>query len=520
MMRKADKLFERDSLAPVAWIPLLLIALLRIGTYLLAGTPGEYGIFRDELYYLACANHPAFGYVDQPPLSIFVLIIWRTLFGDSLVSLHILPALVSAGWLTGVGLLARELGGRPAAQVLAAALAFAGPQAWGMHGYYSMNVFDALFWIGACLMVARLLRTGDQRYWLFIGVWLGVGLMNKISLLWFAAGLVISLLPSYRRRWLLRWRPYAAVGLTLILFSPYIIWQVTHDWPTLEFMRNAMRYKFVERSLAGLLGGMILEMNPLTLPLWGGGLLMLVLYRPLKDFRPLAWLFLAVLTILAISGSAKPQYLGPAMPILLAAGAVGFQMLLNKRWRFLLPVLSLIMLLSAYLLLPFAIPVCTETEYIALAQKAGVTPATDEKKELGSLPQHFADRHGWENLARTLSTVYLSLPAGEREQCAILVENYGQAGAVDYYRKNYPLPPVLCGHNNYYLWGPPEETPQVVIVYGIESDDLVDEFAKVETVAEVDNVWSMPYERHRLVRIGRQPYRTIQSIWPELRNFD
>ncbi|MCB2200272.1 glycosyltransferase family 39 protein [bacterium] len=508
------------GLAPLAWVGLSAFAMARLMIYLFTGAPGEFGWFRDELYYLACADHLAWGYVDHPPLSVFLLAVGRFLLGESLFAVRLVSSLVSSLWLIGIGLLAREMGGDKRAQLLAAVLAFAAPQFWGMHGYYSMNVFDGLFWLGAFLLMARMLRIGDQKLWLALGFWLGIGLLNKISLLWFGAGLLVALLISPQRRWLLNWRPYAGAGIAFLLFSPYLIWQMVHDWPTLLFMRNAMQYKYVDRSLLDLLSSLVLDMHPATLPFWLGGFVALLFYKPIRAFRPLAWLFITVLAILTASGSAKPSYLSPSLVLLFAAGAILLSGWTRNKLRWLPLAITLLTAAQGLPFIPFAIPVLDEEEYVSYAELMGIGPSTSERKELGPLPQHFADRHGWEELAVEVSTAYQSLTPEEQLDCAVLVWNYGEAGAIDYYRSNNPLPPVYCGHNNYYLWGPPAETASVWIILGAEEDDLMDEFEQVEMVGEWDNPWAMPYERHQWIRICRQPYRTIQEIWPELRNFN
>lgn len=509
-----------ENVAPLAWRGLAALAVARFLVFLLTGTPGEFSWFRDELYYLACADHLAWGYVDHPPLSVFLLAVYRTLFGESLLAIRLFSSLISAIWLFGVGVLAREMGGDKRAQLMAAVLAFAAPQLWGMHGFYSMNVFDALFWLGGFLLLARMLRTGNQNLWLHLGGWLGLGLLNKISLLWFGAGVVVALSAGPQRKWLLGWRPYAGGGLAMLLFSPYLIWQIAHDWPTLEFMRNALQNKYVDRSLLDLLLALVLDMHPATLPLWVGGLVALIVYKPLRTFRPLAWIFGTVVAILSLSGSAKPEYLSPAFVLLFSAGAIVLSGWTTQKARWLPGVVAGLTIAMTIPFIPFAIPALDEARYFAYAEAMGIAPSTSEKKELGPLPQHFADRHGWEELALEMSRAYLTLSPVEQQDCAILVWNYGEAGAIDHFRGRYPLPPVYCGHNNYYLWGPPERSPGIWLVLGAEEDDLAKVFEQVEQVGQWDSPWAMPYERHQWIRIGRGPTQDIKEMWPEFRSYN
>ena len=176
------------------------LVLLKLALHLVANTLGNYGYFRDELYYIACSQHLDWGYVDHPPLSILLLRLSRLFLGDSLFALRRLPALAGAAliWLT--ALLTRELGGGERAQVLAALGVFIAPICLSLHDFYSMNAFESLCWMGCALLLLRLLRGGDPRLWLWLGALAGLGLQNKHSLAFFAGAAVLGLLLTPQRR--------------------------------------------------------------------------------------------------------------------------------------------------------------------------------------------------------------------------------------------------------------------------------------------------------------------------------
>ncbi|MEY2529250.1 MAG: hypothetical protein QOJ05_1340, partial [Verrucomicrobiota bacterium] len=191
----------------------------------------RYGIFRDELYYLACSEHLDAGYVDQPPLIAFIAWIARHLFGESLLGLRLLPALAGAAtvWLTGK--LSRELGGGVFAQVLAALAVFAAPIFLLMHHWLTMNAFEPLIWIACAWCIVRAIDRNEPRYWLWFGVLIGVGMENKYSTAFFAFAVVGALLFTPQRRFLAsRWIWLGAL-CSLLIFLPNLIWLVRHDFP-------------------------------------------------------------------------------------------------------------------------------------------------------------------------------------------------------------------------------------------------------------------------------------------------
>src|SRR5215468_4743111 len=228
--------------------PALVFATALVVVALQLATGWRYGLFRDELYYLACASHLDWGYVDHPPLSIGVLAGVRALLGDSLFALRIVPALLFGSLVWLAARLAREMGGGRFAQSLAALAVAIAPQYLALAGFYSMNAFDLVFWALGTPLVARLVRTNDLRLWRPLGVVIGLGLLTKISMLLFALGLAVAVLLTPLRRHLARRELWEGVALALVLASLYALWQLRHDWATVEFTRNAARYKNVALS--------------------------------------------------------------------------------------------------------------------------------------------------------------------------------------------------------------------------------------------------------------------------------
>jgi hypothetical protein len=497
--------------------PLVLLPVAKLFLHL--ATFRGYGLFRDEFYYIACSKRLAFGYVDHPPLAMLLLAVQRTLLGDSLLALRVLPALAGALTVLVVGLLTRELGGGKFAQILA--MTAVGIEFLGVFHVYSMNCFDVLIWATVAYLLALIAHGSTPRLWLLLGLLLGLGLQNKISVLWLATGLAAALIVTRERRWLrTRW-PWLAAGLALLVFVPHLLWQVRSDWPTLEFIRNATGEKMVEVAPLEFIRGQLSMFGPSVVPLWLGGLVYLLVAREARSYRVLGWIYLVVFAILLLSGSSRAGYLGPAYSWLLAAGAVAWEAWVARRGIRWLEAATLAVVVGfGVLYLPFSLPVLPVETYISYADRLGVGPTTEERKELAELPQGYADRHGWDELVDTVAGVHESLSPEEREVATIFTYNYGNSGAIDHLGRNHGLPPSISGHNNYWLWGPGEATGEVVLVVGGSDEGLRRLFDRVERAATIDCRYCMPYEDDKPVWIARGIRRPLSQVWPDLKHYD
>ncbi len=506
---------------------LLTFAAFKILIHLAVGK--GYGYFRDEFYYLACSEHLAWGYVDQPPLSIFVLWIGRSILGDSVIAIRLLAALAGAATVYLTGWMAARLGGGRFAQGLAMTAAIITPMFLGLNNFFSMNAFDVLLWAAAAAVLIRILEPGsasaaavDTRLWLLLGLVLGLGLMNKISVLWLGFGLVIGLVVTPARRLLLTRGPWLAGVLSFAIFLPHIIWQIANDWPTLEFIRNATGQKMRAVALLDFFSSQFLSMHPLNAPIWIAGLIFLLALKDGRRFRLLGWIYLAVMVLLLLKRTSRPGYLSPAYTMLFAAGGVAIESWLAKiRWRRLLqPAIVSVLVIGGGVLAPFALPILDVDDYIGYAEVMGIGPSTDERKELSELPQHYADMFGWEELAATLAGIYHTLPDEDRARAAFFVYNYGEAGAIDLLGRKYDLPKATSGHNNYWMWGPRGYSGEVMIIVGGSRDEHLKVFREVEQAGATDCHYCMPYEDDQPIFVCRGLKVPLDEIWPKLKHFD
>jgi len=502
-----------------------IVALINLIMHLLAIY--GFGWFRDEFYYIACSDHPALGYVDHPPLAMWLLKVIRTLLGSSRIAIRIVPVLAAPVWIFTTGLMARSLGGRRMAMFIASAAAFSTIGNYFLFGYYSMNFWDMLFWQACFFLIIRIVQTGDAKYWLFFGLTAGLGLMNKISVLFLLFGLGVGILMTRERKQLAVPRFWLGMALALLLFSPYVIWNAAHNWAHLEFIEVAKAVKMAKVSPAGFFTGQLLHNNPASLLIWLPGLLFFFFHKKAEKYRLFGWLFLSIYIVMTLQ-QAKAYYLAPAYPVLFAGGGILWETWLRSKTAQAAGVLMTILLIvQSILFSPLALPVLSAEKTIAHIERLRITPTAGENHETGALPQHFADMHGWDDMVKTFSDVHRSLPPEERKRCILFVTNYGEAGAVDFLGRKYDLPMATCGHNNYWLWGPPEPSETgPVIVFGWQHDPakmqetLEEWFEYAEHAATFTCGYCMPYENNRPVFICRHPLEDWHSIWPRLRHYD
>jgi hypothetical protein len=508
---------ESQAIIIVISVLSLIKLLIHLGTNAFA----SYGIFRDELYYIACSSRLALGYVDQPPFSIYLLSLSRQIFGESLFAIRLFPALAGAFTVFMTGLLVRKIGGGKFAIILASIAVMLAPIQLGINTYYSMNSFDILLWVLSAYIIILIVQKNKPKWWIMLGLLMGLGLLNKIGMLWFGFGFFLALLLTNLRKYLLTIWPWITGAIAFLLFSPFIIWNVTHDFAHLEFIRNARMFKYAGVGAKDFVIGQILFQNPATLILWLAGLYYFVIHKEGKKFRILGIIYSAVFLILLISGQSKPEYLSPAYPLLFAGGSVFFERLfMGKYLRWLKFPFPALIAISGILLAPLALPVLPVEKFIKYNEFMGIGPANYEGKEVAQLPQFFADMFGWENMAAIVAGVYHSLSEEERSKTIIFGRNYGEAGAIEYYRKKYNFPEVISGHNNYWLWGYGDDAAEVVIFIGEERDDLLEYFLQVEQAAVIKCEYCMPYENNLPVFVCRGKKFDISKVWESMKHYE
>lgn len=496
------------------------LALAKLLLHLL--TTGRFGdeLFVDELYFLDCSRHLAWGFVDMPPLFPALAAAIRVALGESLLAVRLLPALSGAALVVLTGLLARELGGRAAAMGLSSLAVLTAPVYLVLHSLHTMNQLEPLLWTGSALVMARIANGGSARLWLLFGALAGVGLLNKHSMAFFGAAAVVALLATparraFRERWI-----WLGGLLALALFLPNLVWEIRHRFPHLEMLANIARDgRDVRLSPLAFLGQQVLLVNPLALPLWGAGLAWLLLAKDARPHRALGVLYLALLGLMLLLNG-RVYYLASVYPILFAAGGVALERLV-PRARVALPAYAALLLVSGALLAPLAFPCVPPETYVRYTKALGMAPPPIETHRLGPLPQLLADRWGWREMAEEVARIHRELPEADRAKAAVFAQNYGQAGAINHHGPALGLPRAISGHLAHWTWGPGHAGADVVIVLDDDRPTLETFFESVEWGGAVSHRWSMPYE-HFDVWVCRRPkgWKRWDEVWPKLKRWN
>ena len=495
----------------VGWLALL--AGIKLVAHLL--TSSNYGYFRDELYFIAASRHLAFGYVDFPPAVAAIGAAVGAVLGFSQLAIHILPAMAGAALIVITGLMARELGGGTLAQALAALATLAAPTFLGIDSLFSMNPFDELWWGVTAYVMLAILKRKRPWLWLLLGAVVGIGLLTKVTMLYLLGALFVATVLTPMRRSLATPWPWVGAVIAAVLFSPFVLWNLVHGWPSVDFWRNYTG-DTDPVSPVGFLVVQIVTMNVISLPLWLAGLYFYLVTPRGRPYRLLGLTFV-VLYVLDTIIRAKYYFLAPAYPMLFAGGAVALEgsRLVTHRPRAVRAYIAALAtggIVLAIITLPVLPPqvLAWATSPVRIAGAIGIH---DEGSQAGQIPQPFADRMGWPTLVANVARVYSALPASDRARACILARNYGEAGALDLFGPAYHLPHVISGHDNYYLWGPGTCSGAVIIGVGWPRSALTAEFGVVTQSATSICDYCMKYESRVPIDICRQPKQPLKAAW-------
>ena len=537
---RGSKLFSRDSLTSTT----ALLVYLGVADFVIHMLfAGNYGYFRDELYYIVSGTqHLSLGYVDFPPLIAYVAALLGVISHDSLVSIHVVPALAESALVVMAGLMARELGGGRRAQLLAAVSTFLTLVFLADGSLFTPDSLDQLWWSLLAYLVIRSVRRKDPKLWLCAGLVVGVGIFTKADMLFFATALVVSFLaiPSCRGYLKTRW---VAVGtLVAIAFAlPMLYWNLTNGWPMVHFYLD-FRGDVGGGGPLSFLVNQVEEVTFLNLPIFVIGLYFYLRSDEGRGLRALGLSYIILYVGMTVA-NAKPYYLLPIYPMLFAAGALLIERSsVSKkgllRWfgsRPYIAVLAVIAILLAPLVMPILSPSTLVSTYGAStlsSSNGGVASG-----ETGPLPQTLGDRLGWDTMVATLAQVYNSLPSSEKSQACIFTTDYGQASAINLLGKSVGLPKAISGHNSYYVWGPGACTGQVLITVGPSlsyfngsfadfqrnyvNTTLRSGFGSVTYLTTIKCQYCMDNENNVPVYLCTNPtFTSIASVWPGVRHYD
>ncbi len=472
---------------------------------LLTALSGRYGFHRDELYFIAAGKRPAWGYVDQPPVTPLLARAVTVIVGETPVGLRVIGTLLGAATVLLVALAAHELGGGRGAQILAAAGTALSTYVLVVTHMVSTTSFDLLIWTAVGVLTLRLLRTGDGRWWLAIGAVVGVGMATKWLVLLLVVALFVAVLAVGPREVLRSGWLAAGIGLGLLISAPFVVWQATHGWPQLTVASGISDQDGVENRVM-FVPQQLIYLSPVLVPVWIAGLIRLWRNPELRWARSIALAYPLVCVATLIVGG-KGYYSVPLLLLLLAAGAEPTLRWLRGRtaWRVIAAVVTVPAIAMSLLI---GLPTLPADQLQGFVEGAN--------KEQG-------EQVGWQGFVDTVALAWHQIPAARRSASVIFTRNYGQAGAIEHFGPAWGLPTPHSGHMSYADWGPPPDsmTGPVIVVGGLEDYPMAQRSLRgCRTVATIDNGIGLANDEQgtpvALCEATTQPW---SRVWPDLRHF-
>ncbi|HVB32099.1 MAG TPA: glycosyltransferase family 39 protein [Gemmatimonadaceae bacterium] len=508
-------------------------AAAKFAVHMLVLAVSPYGLHRDEFLYFAMGRHLRFWRMDFPPLIALLANAQTALLGHTLAAARVFPALEGTALVVLAAVIARELGGARFAQGLAALATLCAPIFLRPGNLFQPVVLDQLWWTLALYALLRVARAaaeplGPQRaraarhWWLAFGAAMGLGLLTKFSILFLGVSVLGALLVTPLRQSLRTPWPWLAAALAFAIGSPSITGQIALHFPVVGQMRDLQASQLTHVNWLSYVVAMPFMLGAATFMLAVAGAVAMVAWRPLAAYRAAGWAcVLAFFLLMLLHG--KPYYVGPIYPTLIAAGAVWLERMGRApapRVRAPLRVaVAAVIALEGLIVVPIALPLLSRERTAQYIVRAGATWALGTNRG-GSdlLPQDFADQIGWEHQAQTLARVYRALPPAEQAQAVIGADNYGEAGAAEFYAGKYGLPPAVCGCGSFWFFGPGTRPGTVVIAIRVDSAKLASMYGSVRLAARILSPWSVQEERDVRVWLARNPRTTLQSVWPRFAN--
>lgn len=506
---------ETLSRPPFATRAVLIIAAAKLAGHVLTNVVSPYGIQRDAFLYFAMGHHLRLFRMDFPP-AIAILANVERLFGTSLVAVRAVPALAGTATLILAAMVARELGGDRKAQWLAALTMLTSPIFMRPSNLFQPVVLDQLWWTLGLYALVRLGRDNVPRWWVLLGLAGGLGLLTKFSILFFGLAVLLALAASPLRRALASPWPWVALAIALVLGSPSVTGQIALGFPVVAQMAQLRHGQLDLVTPLDFLGTQLLY-GPVTL-IAIGGVAYLLVARSMRPYRQVAWTgVFAMLILLALHG--KAYYLGPVYPALCAAGWVAIRGMPASRARATATWGTLTAATAwGLIMIPIGLPLLPPPQMALYARRLGIGAVTQTNRgQTLQLPQDYADMLGWEAQVQAVAKVFHALTPKEQRTAAVYGNNYGEAGALDFYRHRYDLPPAVSDAGSFWFFGPGDRPGDPLVTIGVDSMDLGRYYDTLIVAAHVTNRWTVPEEQDLTVYVARGArHGTLQDIWPSL----
>ena len=474
-----------------------------------------YGIHRDEFLYLAMGRHLHLWRMDFPPAIALIAQFSHTLLGDSLFAIRFMPAIAAGTLVFLSATIARQLGGDRFSQGLAALAVLCCPLFLRAGNLFQPVVFDQLAWTVALYTLVRLVQTENPKWWVWFGVTAGLGLLIKFSAVFFGTAALIAIMVTPQRRWFATRWPWLAILIAVVIGSPSVVGQFALGFPVLVQMRDLKAAQLDRVTPAVFMSGQLIFGPGVMLAI--AGLVALIITKELKRFSVVGWTCVFAFLILMILHG-KSYYLGPVYPTLFGAGAVAVETIRREKLRRSLQWVSVaLIIVFGAVTLPIGVPILPPERMASYAASIGATSALrNNQGELDRLPQDYADMLGWPEQVAAVAKAYNSLPPEDKQRAVIIADNYGEAGAIDYYGPRYGLPGVVSATGTYWFFGPGPKPGDVAVTVGVDGPTLKQFFAESQLVTTIGDPWSVMEERAVPIFVARRPFKTLQQVWPSL----
>ena len=495
---------------------IVLLAVIKVLFHLILP---EYGYLRDEFYYISIGDQFSFFNLDMLPLSPLYIKMFTTLLGYSIKTVHLASSLLGASALVLTCLITKELGGRSYAVIISGVfIFFSGFTPFG--SVFTYDSMDFLIVVAALYCLVRIIKTENEKLWLYAGFILGLGLFNKLTILFYGLAILISLLLVPQRKMFKKQEIWFAGIIALLFLVPYLIWQSQNGWYFLEFASNYSGGVSYLASFPEFIWNQILPNNIISLPIWLTGLYLLLFSNRWKKYRFFGIMYLFLFILFYLIG-AKFYFLIPMYTVLISAGSIKMEEKFNhsKNLKLAVPILYIILSLP---LLPMMVPVLPVSDFIKYAEILGVDAGVKfENNRINNLPQYFADRFGWEELVQDISKEFHSISEEEISNAGIMTNNWGIASAVHFYRNKYKLPEPIS-NSGWYCFESlrRNEYKEIYISVGFSEELIRYLFNSVTEKRVFTNPYCMPHENNRPIFLCTNPKVDIGQYFRAERKMD
>lgn len=484
-----------------------------------------YGYFIDEFYFIACSKRLAFGYVDNPPFAIFLLSIIRQFLGDSILAIRLFPALASASLTFLTGIITKKLGGNKFAQGLAGLAVSVVPFYLMMNSIYSMHSFQSLLFIYCVFVLIIIIQDKKPRYWLLLGLIIGIGIINQHTFVIFGFAILIGIIFTPLRQYYRNKFLWLGILITIIIVSPNIIWEIQNNFISVEYAKfiatnnaTTLPFAFIMIQIIGI--------NPVVFPICLLGIVFLFFKTEGKPYRVFGWMFLITFVFFLLMKTNRPDRVAPVYPILIASGSIMIELWINKMNKDLLKsAIISILIIGGIFSFSLSLPILPPKALFEYCKTIGLRNQEYEEREIPIIPviynliytQVSAYRLGWESMAADVATAYDRLPDKDKEKAVIFTGNNGEAGAIEFFGSKYNLPLVISGHLNYWLWGYGKATGDLIISIGVGKDILNALFETVEESGVIHSCdYCLYYENNLPIYICRKIKFPMKEVWQRI----